>query len=141
MGAEPPRGHRLLPHTADLIVEAWGADDLACAEEAAQALIEVCVAGDPEPESGHWVSELSVPRLDLVRSVLEEVLFALDTSELAPVSAHLERIADSGVTLRLGLAQRDSVRLTGAAPKAIVMMPSARAGPEASWRCRFIVDV
>ena len=35
-----PRGHRNLPHTADVIIEAWGPDLAACAEEAVAALIE-----------------------------------------------------------------------------------------------------
>ena len=141
MGTEATSGHRLHPHTADVIVEAWGSDDLACAEEAARALIEICVSGEPDPEAGLWVAGISAPRRDLVRAVLDEVVFALDTSEPAPVSAHLERTTDSDVTLRLGLAPRESVRLTGAAPKAIVMLGSEPAGSDAPTRCRFIVDV
>ncbi len=141
MDTEPSNGHRLLPHTADVIVEAWGSDDLACAEEAARALIEICVSGEPDPEAGLWVADISAPRRDLVRAVLDEVVFALDTSELAPVSAHLDRNVDSDVTLQLGLAPRESVRFTGAAPKAIVMLASEPAGSDALGRCRFIVDV
>lgn len=131
----------MLPHTADMIVEAWGPDDLACAEEAAEGLIEICVSGRPDPAVGLWVSEIDVPPRDLVRSVLEEVVFALDTSEFAPVSARLDRSAGSEITVRLGLATRASVAFTGAAPKAIVMMPSEPAGPDAPSRCRFVVDV
>lgn len=131
----------MLPHTADVIVEAWGADDLACAEEAAAALIEICVAGDPDPEAGLWVSQVGECQPDLVRTVLEEVLFALDTSVLAPVSVSVDRTVDSEVTIRLGLASRDAVRFTGAAPKAIVMMASEQPAGEATCRCRFIVDV
>lgn len=140
-GDQPPAGHRLLPHTADVIVEAWGRDDLACAEQAARALIDVCVSGAPDPAAGMWVSTFTVAPRELVRKVLEEVVFALDTSELTPVSANLDRAAESAVTLRLGLARPESVRVTGAAPKAIVMMPADPAGPEAPSRCRFIVDV
>ena len=131
----------MLPHTADVIVEAWGDDDLACAEESAQALIEICVTGEPDPEAGSWVSTFSASAQDLVRKALEEVVFVLDTSELVPVSAHLERSSSSAVTLRLGLARRESVQFTGAAPKAIVMMGSEPAGDGTTARCRFIVDV
>lgn len=140
-GAESPAGHRLLPHTADVIVEAWGSDHLACAEQAAQALIEICVSGTPDSAAGVWVSTFTVAPRELVRTVLEEVVFALDTSELTPVSAHLDRAADSAVTLNLGLARPESVRVTGAAPKAIVMMPPDPTGPKPPARCRFIVDV
>jgi SHS2 domain-containing protein len=117
VGPEPRRGHRLLPHTADVIVEAWGSDVLACAEEAAQALIHICVSGDTEEAAGFWVSTFDLASVELVRAVLEEVVFALDTSESAPVSAHLDRSVDSGITLRLGLASPESVQFTGPPPR------------------------
>ena len=141
MGAEPQRGNRLLPHTADVIVEAWGPDDLACAEEAAQALIDICVSGKPDPAAESVVSTIDCLPNDLIRTVLEEVVFALDTSELAPVSAHVVRQADSDIALHLGLAPREAVKLAGAAPKAIVMMPSTPVDGAEFVRCRFIVDV
>ena len=131
----------MLPHTADLIVEAWGPDDLACAEEAARALIEICVAGVPDPEAGQWIAQVSGSECDLVGAVLDEVVFALDTSIPAPVSADVDRVGPSEVTIRLGLADPESVRATGAAPKAIVMLSPEQAGREATLRCRFIVDV
>ena len=132
----------MLPHTADVIVEAWGADDLACAGAAAQALIEICVSGEPDPEAGHWVAVIRAPQRDLVRAVLDEVVFALDTSEFAPVSAEVDRTANSDVTVRLGLAPPGSVQFTGAAPKAVVMLASSEPGAADSLiRCRFIVDV
>lgn len=131
----------MLPHTADVIVEAWGVDEPGCAEEAARGLIEICVSGEADPEAGRWVTEIAGTEPDVVRAVLEEVVFALDTSELVPVSAHVDRTADTGVTLDLGLARRESVRFTGAAPKAIVMMAHEPAGPDGLSRCRFIVDV
>ena len=59
MAADPISGHRLHPHTADVIVEAGGPDDLACAQEAARALIEICVSGEPDPEAGLRVSRVS----------------------------------------------------------------------------------
>ena len=128
------------PHTADVIVEAWGPDDVACAEEAARALIEICVSGEPDPAAGSRVSRVPAPVSDLVRTVLDEVVFVLDTSELAPVSVAVER-DESDVTLRFGLAQRDTVRLTGAAPKAIVMLPHESVEADGPSQCRFIVDV
>lgn len=141
MASEVARGHRLLPHTADVIVEAWGASDLACAEEGARALIEICVSGESEPEVGQWLATITNPGQDLVRDVLDEVIFAFDTSEHAPVDVHLSGVAELGVEIRLDLALRDDVELTGAAPKAVVILMSEAAGPDVPARCRFIVDV
>ena len=36
----PVSGHRVVPHTADVIVEAWGASMLECMEEAVWALVD-----------------------------------------------------------------------------------------------------
>jgi hypothetical protein len=38
--ARAPQGHRTLPHTADVILEAWGPDLATCCEEAVAALVE-----------------------------------------------------------------------------------------------------
>ena len=128
------------PHTADVIVEAWGPDDLACAEQAARALIEICVSGEPDPSAGSRISTIPASASDLVRTVLDEVVFILDTSELAPVSVAVDR-EESDVTLHFGFARRDTVRLTGAAPKAIVMLTHESVAAEGPVHCRFIVDV
>jgi hypothetical protein len=37
------RGHRVLPHTADVIVEAWGPDLVSCCEEAVAGLAALYV--------------------------------------------------------------------------------------------------
>jgi SHS2 domain-containing protein len=104
-------------------------------------LIEICAIGQPDPGSGSRVSRIGVAGGGLARAVLEEVVFALDTSELVPVSVHLQRAGGDEVKLRLGLADRESVQFTGAAPKAIVMLDSGSRHPDDLVRCRFIVDV
>ena len=138
----PPRGHLLLPHTADVIVEAWGANEVECAEEAAGALIEVCVSGQPAPDEASLVTTIEAVRSrELVEAVLDETVFALDTSELVPVAATLEGSVDGGFELRMNVAHRDVVRLTGAAPKAVVMVNFEGGDGGTPSRCRFIVDV
>lgn len=142
MCADVERGHGTLPHTADLIIEAWGGDEAACAEEAACALIEICVTGEPDPVSGFTIKNIHARRSrDLIEAVLDEVLFELDTSDLVPVAAQLEPLADSGFELRLAQAPRDAVAQTGAAPKAIVMLALEPNERDRTVRCRFIVDV
>lgn len=132
----------MLPHTADVIVEAWGANEVECAEEATTALIEVCVSGQPDPGEAARVTTIDPLRSqELVDAVLDETVFALDTSELVPVAATLEASVDGGFELRLKVAHRDVVRLTGAAPKAVVMVDFEGGESETPVRCRFIVDV
>lgn len=132
----------MLPHTADVIVEAWGANEVECTEEATRALIEVCVSGQADPGEASRVTTIEALRSqELVEAVLDETVFALDTSELVPVAATLEASADGGFELRLKVAHRDVVRLTGAAPKAVVMVDFQGGESGTPARCRFIVDV
>lgn len=132
----------MLPHTADVIVEAWGANEVECAEEAARALIEVCVSGQPDPGEASRVTTIEAVRSqELLDAVLDETVFALDTSELVPVDATLEPSVDGGFELRMRVAHRNVVRLTGAAPKAVVMVDFEGGDSGTTSRCRFIVDV
>lgn len=134
------RGHRTLPHTADLIVEAWGDDFTACAEEAAAAMLEICVAGGPA-DHATVVRVAADGTRPLLAAILDEVVYLLDISELVPVDVRLTELPGGVVEMRFGLGARRSVRLTGAAPKAVVMLEAPderRTGP---FRCRFIVDV
>jgi SHS2 domain-containing protein len=134
------RGHRTLPHTADLIVEAWGDRFSTCAEEAATGLLEICVGARPSEQSSVVKIESGRPT-DLLAAILDEVVYTLDTSDLVPVGVELTEMPGGAVELRFGLAAREAVQSTGAVPKAIVMLESpdeARPGPA---RCRFLVDV
>ena len=134
------RGHRTLPHTADLIVEAWGDRFSICAEEAATGLLEICVAGRSAEQTSVVRIDSGEPT-DLLAAILDEVVYMLDTSDLVPVRVELTEVSGGAVELRFGLAAREAVQSTGSVPKAIVMLESpdeARPGPA---RCRFLVDV
>jgi SHS2 domain-containing protein len=134
------RGHRALPHTADLIIEAWGDDLVTCAEEAAAGLLEVCVSGRPE-EKATLVRVVSGRSEELLAAILDEIVFVIDTSELLPVGVRMTALSDEEVELRFGLAARQDVQLTGAAPKAVVMLAASDARRSVPARCSFIIDV
>lgn len=134
-----PRGHRCLPHTADVIIEAWGPDLPGCCEEAVAALIE----GYANPDNATIVAEQAVhvvgpaPADDMLVDLLDEVIFALDVAEGIPVGARVQAGGDGGLDARLALADPASIEPTGAVPKAI-----SRSGLEITRRphavrCRF----
>lgn len=136
------RGHRVLPHTADVILEAWGPDFASCAEEAVAALASVYVdarrADTVERRKLHLGpgSEES-----LLLEVLEEVIFTLDTAEDVLVRAEVTVADDAGLDVVLSLAERRKVRPTGSVPKA-VSRSELVVDSQAGWvRCRFLVDV
>ena len=70
------RGHRALPHTADVILEAWGPDFASCCEEAVAALADVYVdAGRADAVEQRSVHLGPGSEESLLLEVLEEVIF------------------------------------------------------------------
>ncbi len=139
------RGHRILPHTADLIVEAWGPHLAACVEEAIAGVIGICV--DARSAS---IDGIRSVRLDpgseesVLLAALDEVIFTLDTSPDVPVGAKVfSRGDDVGkrLDLELLLASPASVSPTGAGPKAISRSGLTVDVSPGEVRCSFLVDV
>jgi SHS2 domain-containing protein len=139
---ERPCGHRAVPHTADVILEAWGTDLASCTAEAVAALVDLCVevgAGDPvERRAVHLPPG---PAESLLLDALEEVIFTLDTAEGVPIRAEVSSAGDGGLDLVLVLANRRSVVPTGAVPKGISRSELVVRSGEGAVRCRFLVDV
>ncbi len=134
------RGWNTLPHTADVIIEAWAGDGAACAEEAAAGLLGICVSQTAgETRDGQVLRVPPGSFQSMVEAVLEHLIYLFDTSDLVPVAVSVEASTDGGLELRTTVAPPDSVQLTGAAPKGIVRLSVDARGTV--HRCRFIVDV
>lgn len=139
--APRPAGHRTLPHTADVILEAWGPDVSSCCEQAVAALVDTYVAAG----GGAVVAERRFrvapgPAEDAVLAVLDEVIFVLDTADAVPVAAEV-RPGGGGLDVVLRLADRGSVEPTGAVPKAVSRSGLAVDAAPGRVSCRFLVDV
>ncbi|HZD64818.1 MAG TPA: archease [Acidimicrobiales bacterium] len=140
--ARSPRGHRLVPHTADTMIEAWGPDRAACLTEALVAL----VAGFAE------VPEVPVTRLvpldvgavgpeDQLVSLLEDVIFTLDTLSVVPVRFHLAETESGGVAGDMEVVPAGEAVRSGPVPKAVSYHGLSMLADEEGWRCRVLVDV
>lgn len=136
------RGHRVVPHTADVIIEAWAPDLAGCFEEAVAAMVGICARIDgaaalverpvrvpPGPED--------VQLLDL----LDEVIFALDTAEGIPVAATVGQGDDGALDGVLWLAPPDRVEAVGSVPKAVSHTELNVRRAFDGVTCRFLVDV
>jgi SHS2 domain-containing protein len=136
------RGHRVLGHTADVVLEAWGPDLASCCEEAVAALVatytlvqNVTVVGQ------HPVRLAAGPPDRQVLQLLDEVVFLLDTADQVPVGALVVEADDGELEAHLLLADVAMLEPSGSVPKAI-----ARTGPvvtagRSAVRCRVLVDV
>ena len=144
-------GHRTIPHTADLRIEAWAPDREDCLAEAVRALVGsfADVAG-ARPRRFADVRIAAGADPDLLVAILDEVIYRIDAQDEIPVEVavraeHAEVAgAEPGETVRLslGLAGLEDVGITGAAPKA-VSLSELRCAPEepGRWLASATIDV
>jgi len=141
---DPVRGHRTLPHTADVIVEAWGPDRAACLEELVLGTVATFAAVPPEGGSTRTSRPVIVDApLDeeLVVQLLDEVLYLVEVRGVVPVGVDLDDAEDGSVAGFLEVVPVAHVEQVGALPKGC-SRSGLVAGPDpAGWRCRVVVDV
>jgi SHS2 domain-containing protein len=135
------RGHRFVPHTADIRIEAWAPTREACLAEAVAALIASFAEVTGVAPASEVSTEINADRdVDLLVSVLDDVIFLLDTRGVVPARAEVSA-GPSGVTCRFWLAPLDSVEVTGAVPKAVTLHEISFGPRDHHWACAFTVDV
>ncbi|MFI2433259.1 archease [Streptomyces sp. NPDC018693] len=133
-------GHRAVPHTADLRIEAWGASREQCLGEAVLGMVE-CFA-DVSAAHPSAVERVRLPESDdddLLAALLDEVIVGLEVRGRVPVDVEVEP-ADGDVEVRLAVAELADVEITGAAPKG-VSWHGLRIGPDPyGWSCAVTID-
>ncbi|MFP3899438.1 MAG: archease [Acidimicrobiia bacterium] len=136
------RGHRALPHTADVILEAWAPDLAACLEEAVDALVDTYAEADEGARRDPYDVRLPPgPPERVLVDLLDEVVYALDTADGVPVGASVRSLDEAGLHAVLWLAPPDQVSPTGSVPKAVSHSELAVDEAPGAVSCRFLVDV
>lgn len=135
-------GHRLAPHMADCIIEAWGPDRASCLTEALYALVEE-FAEVPDPSSTRVLALGTGPSgaEDALVSLLEDVIYALEVFSVVPVRFHLAESEEGGVAGDMEVVPIGQAVLVGPVPKAVSYHDLSMAGDDAGWRCHVLVDV
>jgi len=138
------RGHRALPHPADITVEAWGPTREACLGEAVMALtdsfVDVTNATNAAPLRT-ITSELAATNdSDRLVAALDELIYLLDTQGVVPLGAEFE-IESETMRVTMPVASLSDVTLIGAAPKAIALSGLEFSHTGNEWRCRATIDV
>ncbi len=144
---DPPVGHRVLPHTADLIIEAWAPTRPRCLEEAVRGLVEVFAeTGAAIPTAKvPFSSNATTPEEQLV-AVLEEVIYLVEVRGEIPAEVQVDPELDEGrVSGQFGVVPAEEAESVGSVPKAVSLheleMAHEVTGDGERWRCRAIVDV
>ena len=136
------RGHRVVPHTADVILEAWGPDLPSCCEEAVAALVGVCFERRSSSVSDHRGFAVPAgPDDTMLLDLLDEVVFVVDTEEAVPVGAAVRAGSSGGLDVELTMVGRDGVETVGPAPKAVSHSGLVVERGHGGVRCSFLVDV
>jgi SHS2 domain-containing protein len=134
-------GHRSLPHTADVRIEAWGRNREECLIEVLCGLVESFA--DVSGVRARTVEYVQLPAgtdEDLLLGLLGEVIARLDVEGRVPVDAEAE-VIDGEVGVRLAMADLDDVPIVAAPPKAVPLHQLHFAPGPAGWSCHVIVDV
>ncbi|MFI1200110.1 archease [Streptomyces sp. NPDC020883] len=134
-------GHRSVPHTADLRIEAWGPTRAACL---AQAVRGMCgsfldLAGAAGVRRREVVVRADTDE-DLLVALLEEVVYWLDTHDEVPVEVRLTAVP-GGLRALLCMADIGTLPVLGAAPKAVTLHGLTFAPGSGGWQCSFTLDV
>lgn len=135
-------GHQLVSHTADCIIEGWGADRPACMEEALTALVEsfAYVPDMPSAEVLPLAATSRSPEEQLV-SLMEDVIYTVEVLEVVPVRFHLAETDEGGVAGDMEVVPLSVAEPEGPAPKAVSYHDLAVDRTADGWRCHVLVDV
>ncbi|RZU75703.1 SHS2 domain-containing protein [Micromonospora kangleipakensis] len=142
MDRRPPRGHRMVPHTADVRIEAWAPDREGCVAEAVTALVDTFV--DTTGATPEATVEFQVPSgddPDLLVGVLNEVIFRLETEGDVPLATEVRAANDGGLLVRWHTTGSDAVELVGAVPKAVSLHELRFGRGQEGWSGAVTLDV
>jgi SHS2 domain-containing protein len=134
-------GHRGVPHTADLRIEAWAPSRDGCIRQAVlgtvDSFLDISSAGPHRSLSRRLTAGSDD---DLLVAVLEEVIFLLDTVGQAPVDLDLQ---GGGGVAEVNFAMVDARTLpqVGAVPKAVSLNDLRLSHDDNGWRCLVTLDV
>lgn len=138
-------GHRAMPHTADVAIEAWADSREECLAEAVQALVETFAdIGEAVPNDSVVLALPEESDEELLVAVLDEVIYQIDVYGRVAVDASIDErtgATKGQVEVRLATVPVEAVDQVGAVPKAIALH-GLRFGREAGmWRARVVIDV
>jgi SHS2 domain-containing protein len=139
--ADSVLGHRSVPHTADLRIEAWAPTRDGCIKEAVlgtvETFLDTSLAYPKRTRRCRLVEERDE---DLLFAVLEEVIYLLDTEGEAPVDIELHDL-DGGVEVHFAMVDASTLPQLGAIPKAVSLNDIRLSQGRAGWRCAVTLDV
>ena len=135
-------GHRILEHTADVMIEAWGPTRVACLEEAARALVETFADTHGVKAADAIRVAFHEPTNDgVLLAVLDEIVYLVDALGAVPVDAAFEETEAGGIVGRFHTVPVVEIEAIGAPPKGVSRSDLELRAERGRWHCRALIDV
>jgi SHS2 domain-containing protein len=136
------QGYRMVPHTADLRIEAWAESRDQCVAQALRGLV-ASFADISGVQPARVLERLITAGsdADLLAAAADEVIYILDVEGEIPVSVQA-RPASAGIVVVLAVARAECAEIIGAVPKA-ASLHRLRCEPDATgrWSASITIDV
>ena len=134
------RGHRQVPHTADLCLELWAPDEVGVLEEGARAIVELLVDGAVVADTERRVVLRGLDPADRLVQWLNEVIVLAVTEGLVVTAAELSLDGAGGL---VGVVQGagDAHHRVCAELKAATYHDLALTRAPDGYRARVVIDV
>lgn len=143
MTADPgsARGHAVRPHTADVVIEAWGPTAAACYEEAVTAFVEIFAdtRGSPSGEVAAFDVGPGRPE-DLLVLLLEEVLLDAEARGHVATATRVD-VRGNHLVGTFTFVPAEELDIVGSIPKGVAYHELEFGRADGVWRCRATVDV
>ena len=134
-------GHRSVPHTADLRIEAWAPTRDGCIREAVLGAVESFLdMSSARAQRTRWRRLTAERDDDLLVAVLEEVIYFLDTAGEAPADIDVKAV-DGGLDVGFAMADAGILPQVGAVPKAVSLNGLRLSRGPRGWHCSVTLDV
>ena len=134
-------GHRSVPHTADLRIEAWAPTRDGFIRQAVLGAVESFLDTSSAGPRRTRRRRLAADRDDdLLVAVLDDVIYLLDTEAEAPVDLRLTG-ADGAVDVEFAMVDATTLPQLGAVPKAVSLNELRLQQGADGWRCAVTLDV
>jgi SHS2 domain-containing protein len=134
-------GHRVLPETSDVMLEAWGPTRETCMAQAVGALV-ACFADVTVATSTRVVPFTVAAGTDerQLLDILDECLSVFEMFEIVPVDTQVERADDGSLACSFDAAEAGRVHLLAGPPRG-VRLHELEFEKTDGWHCLVGVDV
>lgn len=135
------QGHRTVPHTADLRIEACAPTRAGCIRQAVLGTVEAFLDTSSACATDTRRCRFAAQRDDdLLVAVLDEVIYLLDTEGQAPVDIDVDDL-DGGVVVTFAMVDATTLPQIGAVPKAVSLNELRLEREQTGWQCSVTLDV